>query len=1147
MSGFSWTAFTKLAAEGLRKVEASIDNTMGIQVQDQTSPEVVDEDIETVAPSMEEEAVREVPAPVTAPNVASTEGSWGLSFDPSSLDDAEVESSPPQHASSAVEESNVHGDSESSGLPAAATTSSSSSSSSSPRLLTSSSTSLQVPLPSPSMEPSPTASDLEAVETAKLLLLANTTTITTSPTSSIAEEEDITAASYSSTTVLPSAELTEAARKQSESQPTSSTSSSLLPDPSVAVDAPVALDDAVSNESTSIVADITTSSSTAPDTAAAVPGGEEAAPSPTSESSSPSESEDDNTPEQQPQEQQSPDQQQVTEDPLTAAAVVPATATTIDAEKLLERVSRVLHLRESAITKKNAEIASLKQLLAQAQEEAVQLRRHSQTLEENVLEATESGEALKKRCSALEAKCKSLEEKEEKTQQAGSRAAADASALSASNAEMQTRLDGALSEVAQMKKELAEVKRQVEVERRQAREAEALLNDSQTEMLEKNLAMGKLEEVIKVLRVELEEAAKAREADRAEWQAQREEEAIARAKVQEVEAAELAAVEAKLEAAQARIAELDDQVVLLSKDVARWKQLAEEAESEATSTADTSKQSEAKIEELGLKIKGLEASLTASNQRAIEVERSSAEAVNRAKIETQEWQLRCQEADRRNEDLATAVPEATRPLLRQIAAQQQAMNGLKEACAAAEASLRERVREAETQLAQARAERSVAVERVDRLSQRIVDADSLVGATKAALAEAEATIDTLRNERSVAQARLASLEARVKVADEAASSATKQVNELRTQLEEALAKASASAAQSSSASTAFAPLSSSRLPSESADSWAATFELSLSSLGDRLREEERGGATSSAGDAASASTSSFANARDGTAAMGGTRAGAGAGAGGEGSLQTRGKEGGDDDHGEDDDVDGADLDTSVATDSLNASGAGGRALGIADDVWTSMSVGTADPDGGADDVVADSSGASGSGPRAGAASRGGGRGYPDQLLGAGGAGLGGRGLPMLVEQLRSNLRRLEGEAQTLRMQLSEAEATRDSLTEELVALRARLGAAERRLGGMEQLETEMKEMETRYNAALDVIGEKEEELQELRGDLEHVKQTFRVQVSELLWQIEAATKQQQQNQTKGFSSATSTEASSTAAASSSTSSSDDSASGPQPS
>jgi len=49
---------------------------------------------------------------------------------------------------------------------------------------------------------------------------------------------------------------------------------------------------------------------------------------------------------------------------------------------------------------------------------------------------------------------------------------------------------------------------------------------------------------------------------------------------------------------------------------------------------------------------------------------------------------------------------------------------------------------------------------------------------------------------------------------------------------------------------------------------------------------------------------------------------------------------------------------------------------------------------------------------------------------------------------------------------------------------------------------QLMELSHRYNTALELVGEKTEEVEEARADLQDMKQLYRTQVSDLLQQIE---------------------------------------------
>ncbi len=53
-----------------------------------------------------------------------------------------------------------------------------------------------------------------------------------------------------------------------------------------------------------------------------------------------------------------------------------------------------------------------------------------------------------------------------------------------------------------------------------------------------------------------------------------------------------------------------------------------------------------------------------------------------------------------------------------------------------------------------------------------------------------------------------------------------------------------------------------------------------------------------------------------------------------------------------------------------------------------------------------------------------------------------------------------------------------------------------------EIDRKLKELTIRHDAALELIGSKEEELLELRADISDMKQVYRDQVSELMDQID---------------------------------------------
>lgn len=64
------------------------------------------------------------------------------------------------------------------------------------------------------------------------------------------------------------------------------------------------------------------------------------------------------------------------------------------------------------------------------------------------------------------------------------------------------------------------------------------------------------------------------------------------------------------------------------------------------------------------------------------------------------------------------------------------------------------------------------------------------------------------------------------------------------------------------------------------------------------------------------------------------------------------------------------------------------------------------------------------------------------------------------------------------------------------------------LAEMNSLRAQMKEMTQRHNTALQLIGEKEEQLEEFKADIADMKALYKSQISDLLEKIELLAKSQ---------------------------------------
>ncbi|GFH26866.1 TMF_TATA_bd domain-containing protein [Haematococcus lacustris] len=139
---------------------------------------------------------------------------------------------------------------------------------------------------------------------------------------------------------------------------------------------------------------------------------------------------------------------------------------------------------------------------------------------------------------------------------------------------------------------------------------------------------------------------------------------------------------------------------------------------------------------------------------------------------------RCQAAELRHQELTAKLPEATRPLLRQIEAMQTAAEAQSDAWAAAEHTLVSRINEAEARAATAVERERGSLERCQVLQARLAGLE-------AALASSRADLTSLRSELETAEQLTRSLQQQLGEARQAAELATQRYNLLGQQLEQA--------------------------------------------------------------------------------------------------------------------------------------------------------------------------------------------------------------------------------------------------------------------------------------------------------------------------------------------------------------------------
>ncbi|GIM12300.1 hypothetical protein Vretimale_15660, partial [Volvox reticuliferus] len=117
---------------------------------------------------------------------------------------------------------------------------------------------------------------------------------------------------------------------------------------------------------------------------------------------------------------------------------------------------------------------------------------------------------------------------------------------------------------------------------------------------------------------------------------------------------------------------------------------------------------------------------------------------------------RCQAAELRHQDLAAKMPEATRPLLRQIEAMQSAMEAQAEAWAGAEAALHSRITDAEGRAAAAGERERLAMDKMQLLSSKVSGLEASLSASRSEVRlmneKLEAASQALAGAREAAEA-----------------------------------------------------------------------------------------------------------------------------------------------------------------------------------------------------------------------------------------------------------------------------------------------------------------------------------------------------------------------------------------------------------
>ncbi|KAK5123105.1 hypothetical protein LTR85_003303 [Meristemomyces frigidus] len=102
----------------------------------------------------------------------------------------------------------------------------------------------------------------------------------------------------------------------------------------------------------------------------------------------------------------------------------------------------------------------------------------------------------------------------------------------------------------------------------------------------------------------------------------------------------------------------------------------------------------------------------------------------------------------------------------------------------------------------------------------------------------------------------------------------------------------------------------------------------------------------------------------------------------------------------------------------------------------------------------------------------------------------------LVERMSAAVRRLESEKATFKDEIARLSAQRDEARDEVVSLMREVEGVKGDGKRVSVLEREVREVRSRYDASLEMLGEREEEVQELKQDVLELKKMYRELVEE---------------------------------------------------
>jgi predicted nucleic acid-binding Zn-ribbon protein len=105
---------------------------------------------------------------------------------------------------------------------------------------------------------------------------------------------------------------------------------------------------------------------------------------------------------------------------------------------------------------------------------------------------------------------------------------------------------------------------------------------------------------------------------------------------------------------------------------------------------------------------------------------------------------------------------------------------------------------------------------------------------------------------------------------------------------------------------------------------------------------------------------------------------------------------------------------------------------------------------------------------------------------------------IVIHRLENDLRKQNTKIQSLLKRVEELEDTKNKLSDELVSYIKKDRKLSKQISSLQKLKDDYDELKKQYDAAIELIGEKEEIIDDLQQDLKYVKEKFRNQITSLL-------------------------------------------------